>query len=72
LLERVFQGDAASGSGAGEAKWRAAALLGAILVPVAMVAAMSLRESFGSSLDWTEAADGTRTDGPGEGGDARA
>jgi hypothetical protein len=37
-----------------------------------MVAAMSLRESFGSSLDWTEAADGTRTDGPGEGGDARA
>ena len=72
VLERVFQGDAASDAVAGEAKWRAAALLGAILVPVAMVAAMSLRESFGSSLDWTEAADGTRTDGPGEGGHARA
>ncbi len=72
VLERAFQGGAASDAVAGEAKWRAAALLGAILVPVAMVAAMSLRESFGSSLDWTEAADGTRTDGPGEGGHARA
>jgi hypothetical protein len=29
-----------------------------------MAAAMSLRESFGSSLDWTEAADGSRTDWP--------
>jgi hypothetical protein len=28
-----------------------------------MVAAMSLRESFGSSLDWTEDADGSRSDG---------
>jgi hypothetical protein len=37
--------------------------VGAILVPVAMVAAMSLRESFGSSLDWTEDADGSRSDG---------
>jgi hypothetical protein len=39
--------------------------VGAILVPVAMVAAMSLRESFGSSLDWTEDADGSRSDGLG-------
>jgi hypothetical protein len=30
-----------------------------------MVAAMSLRESFGSSLDWTEDADGSRSDGLG-------
>jgi hypothetical protein len=30
---------------------------------MAMVAAMSLRESFGSSLDWTEDADGSRSDG---------
>jgi hypothetical protein len=37
-----------------------------------MLAAMSLRESFGSSLDWTEAADGTRTDGPGEATSGRA
>ncbi|MFM9096789.1 MAG: MFS transporter [Phycisphaerales bacterium] len=73
VFERIFQGDPEAGAGAaGEAKWRAAALLGAILVPVAMLAAMSLRESFGSSLDWTEAADGTRTEGPGEGTSARA
>jgi hypothetical protein len=37
--------------------------VGAILVPMAMVAAMSLRESHGSSLDWTEDADGSRSDG---------
>ena len=73
VFERIFQGDPEAGAGAaGEAKWRAAALLGAILVPVAMLAAMSLRESFGSSLDWTEAADGTRTDGPGEATSGRA
>jgi hypothetical protein len=37
-----------------------------------MVAAMALRESFGSSLDWTERADGSRVDGPDAGGAARA
>jgi MFS family permease len=63
LLEGVFAGDG-TGPEASQAKWRAAALLGAVLVPVAMAAAMSLRESFGSSLDWTEAADGSRTDWP--------
>jgi hypothetical protein len=42
--------------------------VGAILIPVAMVAAMAMRETFGSSLDWTERGDGTREDGP----DARA
>jgi hypothetical protein len=71
LLEGVFAGDG-TGPEASQAKWRAAALLGAVLVPVAMAAAMALRESFGSSLDWTEAADGSRTEGPGDAGPARA
>jgi MFS family permease len=56
-------GGLASQPGDPSAAWRGAALVGAILVPVAMVAAMSLRESFGSSLDWTEDADGSRSDG---------
>ena len=49
------------------------ALIGnAILIPVAMVAAMALKESFGSSLDWTEAADGSRTIPPDADGPQRA
>lgn len=62
-FEVLFGGGTADGDPS--APWRGAALVGAIVVPVAMVAAMSLRESFGSSLDWTEAADGSRTEGPG-------
>jgi polyketide synthase 13 len=37
-----------------------------------MVAAMALKESFGSSLDWTEAADGSRTIPPDADGPQRA
>jgi MFS family permease len=66
LLERVFGGgDAAAAVDAPDAKWRAAALLGAIVVPAAMVAAMALRETFGSSLDWVEMPDGSRREGSG-------
>ena len=62
MLEPVFAGDG-TGADASQAKWRAAALLGAVLIPVAMVSAMALKESFGSSLDWTEGADGSRREG---------
>ena len=44
---------------------RTTALVGALLIPVAMVAAMALKETFCSSLDWTERADGSRDDAPG-------
>jgi hypothetical protein len=37
-----------------------------------MVAAMALKETFGSSLDWTERADGTRDDAPGGAAPERA
>jgi MFS family permease len=76
LLWHWFEGFFGGGSGAEQgdptAAWRGAALVGAILVPIAMVAAMALRETFGSSLDWTERADGSRVDGPDAGGAARA
>jgi hypothetical protein len=67
-FEAVFGGGSGAESGDPSAAWRGAALVGAILIPVAMVAAMAMRETFGSSLDWTERGDGTREDGP----DARA
>ncbi|MFM7799615.1 MAG: hypothetical protein ACKPBA_11630, partial [Planctomycetota bacterium] len=70
-FEGLFGGAvAANQPGDPSAPWRGAALVGALLVPVAIVAAMALKESFGSSLDWTERADGSRQDGPD--GDARA
>ena len=63
-FEVLFGGGIAGEAGDPTAPWRGAALVGAMLVPVAIVAAMSLKESFGSSLDWTEAADGSRTEAP--------
>jgi len=46
-----------------EASWKAAALVGAILVPVAALSLLGLRETFGTSLDWTEDAQGNARDG---------
>ncbi len=63
-FEGIFGGGTGAEQGDPSATWRAAALLGAILVPVAMVAVMFMRETFGSSLDWTERADGSRVEGP--------
>jgi putative MFS transporter len=37
-----------------DASWQGAALVGAILLPIAALALLGLRESFGTSLDWTE------------------
>ena len=71
-FEALFGGGAAGDAGDPSAPWRGAALVGAILIPVAMVAAMALKESFGSSLDWTEAADGSRTIPPDADGPQRA
>ena len=71
-FEALFGGGAAGDAGDPSAPWRGAALVGAILIPVAMVAAMALKESFGSSLDWTEAADGSRTEPPDADGPQRA
>lgn len=45
--------------------WRAAALVGAILVPIAILAVFGLRETFGTSLEFVEDADGsTRSSAP--------
>jgi hypothetical protein len=63
-FEGLFGGGTGAEQGDPSATWRAAALLGAILVPVAMAAVMFMRETFGSSLDWTERADGSREEGP--------
>ena len=71
-FEALFGGGGAGDAGDPSAPWRGAALVGAILIPVAMVAAMALKESFGSSLDWTEAADGSRTVPPDADGPQRA
>ena len=71
-FEALFGGGGAGDAGDPSAPWRGAALVGAILIPVAMVAAMTLKESFGSSLDWTEAADGSRTIPPDADGPQRA
>jgi MFS family permease len=71
-LESVFGGGRGSDAADTGASWRAAALVGALLIPVAMVAAMALKETFGSSLDWTERADGTRDDAPGGAAPERA
>lgn len=71
-FEGLFGGGGAGDAGDPSAPWRGAALVGAILIPVAMVAAMALKESFGSSLDWTEAADGSRTIPPDADGPQRA
>ena len=71
-FEALFGGGGAGDAGDPSAPWRGAALVGAILIPVAMVAAMALKESFGSSLDWTEAADGSRTIPPDADGPQRA
>ena len=72
-FEHVFGGGGtATEPGDPSAPWRGAALVGAILLPVAIVAAMALKETFGSSLDWTERADGSRVDGPDAGGSQRA
>lgn len=46
-----------------ESSWKAAALVGAILLPCAALALLGLRESFGTSLDWTEDAHGRCTPG---------
>ena len=71
-FEALFGGGGVGDAGDPSAPWRGAALVGAILIPVAMVAAMALKESFGSSLDWTEAADGSRTIPPDADGPQRA
>ena len=71
-FEALFGGGGTVDAGDPSAPWRGAALVGAILIPVAMVAAMALKESFGSSLDWTEAADGSRTIPPDADGPQRA
>ena len=71
-FEALFGGGGAGDAGDPSAPWRGAALVGAILIPVALVAAMALKESFGSSLDWTEAADGSRTIPPDADGPQRA
>ncbi|MBL9140655.1 MAG: MFS transporter [Phycisphaerae bacterium] len=46
------------------ASWQAAALVGAILLPIAALALLGLRESFGTSLDWTEDASGAPVHAP--------
>ncbi len=58
-------GGTATDPGDPSAPWRGAALVGAILIPVAMLAVLSLRETFGSSLDWVENPDGSRRERPG-------
>ncbi len=74
LLWHAFEGMFGGASGAAgnpgdpSAPWRGAALVGAILIPVAMLSVLSLKESFGSSLDWIDRADGSREEGPGDPG----
>ncbi len=57
-FERVL-----GGSGVPSAVWVAAAAVGAILLPVAMLSLLGLQESFGTSLDWVEDGQGERSAG---------
>ncbi|MFO0963230.1 MAG: MFS transporter [Phycisphaerales bacterium] len=67
-FEVLLGGSRVPGAGDPSASWRAAALVGAILLPAAMYAAATMRETFGSSLDWIEEPDGGRREGSGSAG----